>query len=113
MAVKLICSELKDLSVVIETESSPTNLPLIYNENQLSAQTSALNDNIFAFSLVEVGVIVLVVSSGRTDVLASEFWLVCEEHPAVTRIIHVSEVIVRRFMDMTIRFFDGNRGLRG
>ncbi len=82
----------------------------MYNENQLSAQTSALNDNIFAFSLVEVGVIVLDVSSGRTGVLATELWLICEEHPAVTRIIHVSEVIIRRFMEMTIRSFVSNRG---
>ena len=85
----------------------------MYNENQLSAQTSALNDNIFAFSLVEVGVIVLDVSSGRTGVLATELWLVCAEQPAVTRIIHVSEVIIRRFMEMTIRSFVSNRGLCG
>ena len=34
-------SELNERSVFIDTESSPTNSPLMYNENQLSAHTSA------------------------------------------------------------------------
>lgn len=52
------------------------------------------------------GVVVL----GIIAVLATELWLVCAEQPAVTRIIHVSEVIIRRFMEMTIRSFASNRG---
>jgi hypothetical protein len=65
-AVNVIRSELNDLSVVIATESSPTNLPLIYKENQLSAQTSAVNEVNFAVAAIVVGVTVFDESSGVT-----------------------------------------------
>jgi hypothetical protein len=45
------------------------------------------------------------VELGATDVVAAESLFVCAEHPAVTRIIQVSEVIIRRFMKKRIRTF--------
>jgi hypothetical protein len=65
-AVKVIRSELNDFSVVIGTESSPTNLPLMYKENQLSAQTSAVNEVNFPVEVAVVVVTVLDASSGIT-----------------------------------------------
>jgi hypothetical protein len=50
-----------------------------------------------------------VVVRGSTSVIRLCI-VVCAEHPAVTRIIHVTEVIIRRFMEMTIRSFASNRG---
>ena len=45
------------------------------------------------------------VELGATDVVATESLFVCAEHPAVIRIIQVSEVIIRRFMKKRIRTF--------
>jgi hypothetical protein len=52
-----------------------------------------------AVPTIEVVVsIVAVVELGATDVVAAESLLACAEHPAVTRIIQVSEVMIRFFM---------------
>jgi hypothetical protein len=52
-----------------------------------------------AVPTIEVVVsIVAVVELGATDVVATESLLACAEHPAVTRIIQVSEVMIRFFM---------------
>ena len=42
------------------------------------------------------------VELGVTDVVATESLFVCAEHPAVTRIIQVNEVMIRFFMDLTV-----------
>jgi hypothetical protein len=42
------------------------------------------------------------VELGVTDVVATESLLVCAEHPAVTRIIQVSEVIILFFMHLRV-----------
>ena len=42
------------------------------------------------------------VELGATDVVATESLFVCAEHPAVTRIIQVNEVMIRFFMDLTV-----------
>lgn len=46
--------------------------------------------------------IAAVVELGATDVVATESLFVCAEHPAVTRIIQVNEVMIRFFMDLTV-----------
>ena len=46
--------------------------------------------------------IAAVVELGATDVVATESLFVCAEHPAVTRIIQVNEVMIRFFMDWTV-----------
>jgi hypothetical protein len=65
-AVNVIRSELNDFSVVIETESWPTSLPLMYKENQLSAHTSAVNEVNFPVVAAVVVVTMLDASSGIT-----------------------------------------------
>jgi hypothetical protein len=42
------------------------------------------------------------VELGATDVVATESLFACAEHPAVTRIIQVSEVMIRFFMELTV-----------
>ena len=51
---------------------------------------------------VVVGSIAAVVELGATDVVATESLFVCAEHPAVTRIIQVNEVMIRFFMELTV-----------
>ena len=46
--------------------------------------------------------IAAVVELGATDVVATESLFVCAEHPAVTRIIQVNEVMIRFFMELTV-----------
>ncbi len=46
-----------------------------------------------------VGVVVAAVELGATDVVATESLFDCPEHPAVTRIIQVSEVIILFFIE--------------
>ena len=45
-----------------------------------------------------VGAITAAVELGATDVVATESLFVCAEHPVVTRIIQVNEVIILFFM---------------
>ena len=62
-----------------------------------------------AVPTIEVVVsIVAVVELGATDVVATESLLVCAEHPAVTRIIQVNEVMIRFFMELTVSTSHGN-----
>ena len=49
-----------------------------------------------------VGAITAAVELGATDVVATESLFVCAEHPAVTRIIQVNEVIILFFMKMRV-----------
>jgi hypothetical protein len=49
-----------------------------------------------------VGAVVVAVELGATDVVATESLFDCPEHPAVTRIIQVSEVIILFFMRMRV-----------
>ena len=42
------------------------------------------------------------VELGATDVVAAESLFACAEHPAVIRIIQVSEVMIRFFMELTV-----------
>ena len=49
-----------------------------------------------------VGAITAAVELGATDVVATESLFVCAEHPAVTRIIQVNEVMIRFFMELTV-----------
>jgi len=51
---------------------------------------------------VVVGSIAAVVELGATDVVATESLFDCAEHPAVTRTIQVSEVMIRFFMKMRV-----------
>ena len=51
---------------------------------------------------VVVGSIAAVVELGATDAVATESLFVCAEHPAVTRIIQVNEVMIRFFMELTV-----------
>ena len=46
--------------------------------------------------------IAAVVELGATDVVATESLFVCAEHPVVTRIIQVNEVMIRFFMELTV-----------
>jgi hypothetical protein len=46
------------------------------------------------------------VELGATDVVATESLFVCAEHPAVTRIIQVNEVIILFFMQMRVPTLD-------
>jgi hypothetical protein len=66
--------------------------------------TAATVERVVAATVV-VGSIVAAVELGATGVVATESLFVCAEHPAVTRIIQVSEVIIRRFMKKRIRTF--------
>jgi hypothetical protein len=59
--------------------------------------TAATVERVVAATVVVVS-IVAVVELGATDVVAAESLLACAEHPAVTRIIQVSEVMIRFFM---------------
>jgi hypothetical protein len=43
------------------------------------------------------------VELGATDVVATESLFACAEHPAVTRIIQVSEVMIRFFMELRVQ----------
>jgi len=45
-----------------------------------------------------VDAITAAVELGTTEVVDTESLFVCAEQPAVTRIIQVSEVVIRRFM---------------
>ena len=49
-------------------------------------------------AVVVVGSIAAAVELGATDVVATESLVACAEHPAVTRIIQVNEVMIRFFM---------------
>jgi hypothetical protein len=53
---------------------------------------------VVAVAIVVLGSIVAAVELGTTEVVATESLFDCAEHPAVTRIIKVSEVIILFFM---------------
>jgi len=64
--------------------------------------TAATVERVVAATVV-VGSIVAAVELGATGVVATESVFACAEHPAVTRIIQVSEVMIRFFMELRVQ----------